>query len=281
MKDRITPREAGMVLSSIPHGLPTSKLGVGILRDISYSPWCRVLTFVEIGSREQHNEAVALDLLRVARVRGAESVVTGTGTVRGILSRGWSAEELIGVLESLQYTKHNPNEELAALGTAYRAHDPERETSARLPEEIDPYAIAAYLRIWSAQAHNEGKALPKFNLGIAFGSETADVAPFDIPLANREISSEGFVNGQWIGRSEGWTGDQFFDSVPESLLIDDTAKRKEGADGLILMYVVHKDSLGRRGRGTKRAHHSPMFGVSIPAGGPIFRRVILPPRGGK
>lgn len=279
MKERKTPREAGLVLSSIPHGLPTSKLGVGTLRDISYSPWCRVLTFVEIGSCEQHNETIALDLLRQVTARGAENVVTGTGAVRGVLSRGWSAEELIRVLESLQYTKHNPNEKLAALGTAYRAHDPERETSACLPEEIDPYAIAAYLRLWSTQAKNEGKTLPRFNLGIAYGSETTDTAPFDIPLANREISSEGFVNGGWIGRSEGWSGDQFFDSVPQSLLIDDTAKRKEGADGLFLLYVVHKDSLGRRGKGARRGHHSPMLGISIPTGGPVFRRVLLKPRG--
>lgn len=281
MKEKTTPREAGMVLSSIPHGLPTSKLGVGTLRDISYSPWCRVLTFVEIGSREQHNEAIALDLLREARARGAEKVMTGTGATRGFLSRGWSADELVRVLESLQYTKHNPNEELAALGTAYRAHDPEREILASLPEDIDPYAVAAYLRIWSKQAHQEGKTLPRFNLAFAYGSEMSDTAPFDIPLANREISSEGFVNGAWIGRSEGWPGDQFFDSVPESLLIDDTAKRKEGADGLVLLYVVHKDSLGRRGKGTKRAHHSPMLGISIPAGGPVFRRVLLQPRGAK
>jgi hypothetical protein len=277
MQKRITPREAGLVLSSIPRGLPTANIGVGKLRDISYSPWCRVLPFVEIGPFEGRNEVAALNLLHQVRIRGGQDVMTAGGTVRGVISKGWSLDEIILAIEAFQYSKHNPNEDIAALGAAYRPHDAGRPSSAWLPESIDPYAIAAYLRLWKAEADEQRHSLPTFNVGIARGGESDNTTPFDLPLANREVSKEGFVNGGWVGRSDGWAGDQFFDGISTALLIEDTAKRAEGAQGLLLLYIIHKDSLGRRLRGVRREHHSPMIGISIPAGGPTFRRVILDP----
>jgi hypothetical protein len=271
-----TPRDAGLILSSIPHGLPTAKLGMGKLRNISFSPWCRVVNFVEIGSYEQHNESVAADLVEQIVARGGADVVTGTGVVRGKLSRGWAFEEVIEVLDQMSYTSHNPNEDVATLGTAYKPHDPSRPVRACLPEEIDPYAIAAYLRLWKTAANKAGKQLPTFNVGVAYGSETKDTAPFTIPLGNRQVSATGIVNGGWVGRSDGWPGDQYFDGVAPSLLIDHGAKRAEGAEGLLLLYVVHKDSKGRRDRGVARSYHSPALGISIPTGGPPFRRVVVP-----
>ena len=38
------------ILSSIPRGLPTANIGIGKLKDISYSPWCRVLNVKELAS---------------------------------------------------------------------------------------------------------------------------------------------------------------------------------------------------------------------------------------
>ena len=86
------------------------------------------------------------------------------------------------------------------------------------------------------------------------------------------------MNGGWVGASDNWRGDQFFDLIPPERLIDETMQRREGADGLFLLYVLHKDSVGRRGKGIARHYHSPMFAISIPAGGPTFRRVVLMPR---
>jgi hypothetical protein len=180
--------------------------------------------------------------------------------------------------EWIDRTDHiNPREDIAALGNAYRVHDATRQVVTSLPEGIDLYSIAAYLRLWKAQADEEGSPLPLFNVGVARGSEVDASGRFDIPLANREVSRDGFVNGGWVGRSDGWPGDQVFDGIDPGLLIEDTGKRGEGAEGLLLLYVIHKDSQGRRLKGVKRAFHSPILGISIPAGGPSFRRVILNP----
>jgi hypothetical protein len=274
-----TPREAGIVLSSIPHGLPTAKLGVGKIRDVSFSPWCRVLNFVEIGSFEEENELVALDLFKKIQQREARSVATASNAVRGVISLGWSMQEIVEVLEALQFSRHNPRESLMPLGASYRKADSTRPVNAFIPEDLDPYAIAAYLREWIREASEARKPLPKFNVGIAYGSEKLSTDPFEIPLANREITKEGFVNGGWVGRSDGWPGDQFFDGLPLSKVIAETTKRLEGSPGLLLLYVLHKDGKGRRNRGESRNRHSPMFGISIPAGGPRLRRVLLAPSG--
>lgn len=277
MQQRTTPREAGLVLSSIPHGLPTAKLGIGRLRDVSFSPCCRAITAVEIGAFEAHNESVALRLVSRIRARGAQKVVKESGGLRGLLSVGWPVEDIIDILDELKFTTHNPRREGASLGSAYRPHDADRPISSSLPEDIDPYSIAAYLRLWKANLTHSGGQPPTFSVGVSYGSELEDASPFDIPLGDREVSESGFVNGSWIGASERWPGDQFFDGVLPALIIDGSAKRKEGAEGLLLLYILHKNGKGKRDRGVTRQHHSPMIGISIPAGGPTFRRVILEP----
>lgn len=277
VEERTTPRRAGLVLASVPRGLPTAKLGVGKLKDVSYSPWCRALDFVEIGDEERNNETVAVVLAQKVAERKRRDVLTRGGTRRGIVSEGWPVEEILEVLESMRFSKHNPDETIALLGSAYRRHDSDRKVTTFLPEEIDPYAVAAYLRVWRAQATKDRKHFPTFNVGVAYGTEHVDVSPFEYPLANREISAAGFVNGGWVGRSENWDGDQFFDGIASDNFIGDSPNRREGAPGLLLLYVIHKDSVGRRGNGVRRTSHSPMFGISVPAGGPPFRRVLLEP----
>jgi hypothetical protein len=274
-----TPKEAGIVLASIPHGLPTAKLGVGQIKDICFSPSCRVLNFVEIGSFEEGNELVAVDVVRKIHERGGQNVTTASKAVRGITSFGWSIPDIIEVLEALQFSRHNPRESTMPLSKSYKEADSTRPMNSFIPEDIDPYAIAAYLREWMRIAVENKLPLPIFNVGVAFGSEDQSTNPFDIPLANREITKDGFVNGGWVGRSDGWPGDQFFDGLAPTRVSADTAKRIEGAPGLLLLYVLHKDGRGRRNRGVTRSFHSPMFGISIPGGGPRLRRVVLAPKG--
>jgi sulfite reductase beta subunit-like hemoprotein len=107
-------------------------------------------------------------------------VLSGTGTVRGLLSTGWTVPEIVEVLEKLEFTHHNPSRDLAMLGSAYRAPDAMRTLSSVLPEELDPYAIAAYLKLWHENSAGEYKPPPVFNVGVSYGSELSATAPFPI-----------------------------------------------------------------------------------------------------
>lgn len=275
ISDRSSPRDAGLVLASVPHGLPTAKLGQGLLRDVSFSPWCRVIGFAELGQQEASNEDLARSVIDAISSNGPELVRTGNGATRGVVSRGWSIDQIISILERWSFSGHNPDETQALLADVYRVHDRSRAVGSSFPEYMDPYAVAAYLRKWQTWALREQEPVPVFNVGVAYGSEGRQAAPFTIPLTNREISSSGFVNGEWVGRGDAWPGDQFFDGVAPELVMPNSAKRRLGAPGLLLMYVIHKEAKGRRGRGVTRAHHTPVFGLSIPDGGPTFRRVQI------
>lgn len=273
-RDRRTPREAGVILSSIPHGLPTAKLGIGKVRDVCFSPWTRVFNYVECGALAVANQTVAEYFYEEVRTRQTTSILRPDGSVRGLVSAGWSSDDVIEVLEGLQFTDHNPDGDQSVFGAAYRKCDRDRPTRALLPEDRDPYAVAAYLRYWKAEVGRVGGPTPVFNACVAFGSERTDDVALDFPLSNREVMAGGFVNGGWVGRSDNWPGDQFFDlggSACESV-------RKADESGLMLMYVIHKVATGRRGRGIARSAHSPMFGIVVPDGGPTLRRVVVAPR---
>lgn len=64
-----------------------------------------------------------------------------------------------------------------------------------------------------------------------------------------------------------------FDAPPDGLLYGRNL-RAEGADGLLLLHVVHKNARGRSGTGVERESHTPAFGIAIPAGGPNFSVVV-------
>jgi hypothetical protein len=98
--------------------------------------------------------------------------------------------------------------------------------------------------------------------------------PFDIPLSNRFVTQDGIAVGGWTGRSGGWAGDAFFDDPPVQFRVPESYSRLEGADGLLLMYIIHKDARGRGMAGIARTHHTPVLGISIPGGGPSFRRTL-------
>jgi len=203
-------------------------------------------------------------------------VLTASNATRGVLAGDWSAEAIAKVLDELEFERHNPNSERALLGEFYRPHDHSRPTGEMVPEDVDPYAIAAYLRAYADWGRREGRDLPLFNVAVSFGNLHDDSGLFDIPLSNREVSNDGRVNGGWVGRSDGWMGDAMFDGLPPESFFPETTQRREGARGLFLMYIIHKDAQGRKGKGIKRTHHQPVFGLSIPDGGPTFRRIRVP-----
>jgi hypothetical protein len=199
-------------------------------------------------------------------------VTRSNNVPRGYLSRGWTAIEVADYLERWRFSTHNPAGIPGLMEAEYRTPDPGQRQCRHLPPRDDPYQIAAYLRTW----HKRGDA-PRFNVGFAFGEFEDDAAPFDVPLMNRVIDEDAVAIGGWTGRSENWRGDWAFDAVPPAL-IQSPNLRLQGADGLLLFYVVHKDALGRSQQGRQRLHHTPFVGLAIPMGGPEIVRVLTADR---
>jgi hypothetical protein len=277
MARRLAPSDAAVVLSCNPHSLPTAKRGVGVSRNVAFSPFDRVFRSLEVGPLAGANEEAALRLVSEVRTRAPEEVRTSANSVRGILSRGWTASEVAAWLETFEYIEHNPDPASNAARAHYRSPDLTRPLSSARRVNDDPYQVAAYLREWSARAERTaGEAgPPSFNVGVVFGSVSDECAPFDFPLLNREVSAKGVLQSGWTGRSAHWPGDIRFDVADAYALVSDSGLRHAGAPGLLLLHVIHRAALGRSGEGEARAHHSPTFGVVIPEGGPAFRRVIV------
>ena len=147
---------------------------------------------------------------------------------------------------------------------------PAEEPARLLDTNNDPYVAAAYLRYWALQGHSSP---PLFNVGVIFGAMLDGNEPFDFPLLNRKVSKSGRMEGAWSGASASWRGDAYFDN-PDEKLVGFNSRRLEGAEGLLLLHVVHKDATGRSGGGIARDCHSPTLGLAIPAGGPSFSVVV-------
>ena len=276
MGQRRSPQEAVLVIQANPRSLPTAKMGDGVLLDIAFSPFNGVLRHVEVCLLAEANEETAAKLVQRVRGRSSHSVRTSTGKERGLLSRGWDVAEIASVLDSLNYTAHNPEHEETAMRRYYRPADQARPRQASFAAIDDAYQIAAYLRAWAAAAEDDSAipGPPAFNVAISFGEMKEDNEPFDFPLTNRLISPDGRVVGGWTGRSANWPGDAFFDDPPVQLRIGNSYSRLLGADGLLLLYIIHRSAQGRSGQGVPRIHHSPIFCISIPEGGPPFRRIL-------
>jgi hypothetical protein len=269
--------DAILVIRANSRAFPTGKMGDAIITEITFSPCAALLPCVECGSLSESNEQAALRMMRAIRGRNVEEVRTLGGVKRGFLSRGWSAAEIADILDVFEYTSHNPDCARTPLPSFYRQPSTTRGISTLLPASSDPYQIAAYLRAWAAGEQRPRLPAPVFNVGVAYGEIRSDCQPFDFPLLNRLITHNDRVLGGFTGRSANWPGDAFFDQPPAHLRITGSLQRREGADGLLLFYVLHKNGRGRSGRGKIRQYHTPALAVSIPAGGPAYRRVVVAP----
>lgn len=269
-----TPAEATLVIRANPRALPTGKMGDGAVFDLAFSPYTNFLRYTEAGALAAANERATLDLVKQIRARNPENVVTAGGTTRGILSRGWTAEEVVAVLEALAYSAHNPDVEMNPMRDFYRAPSTDRPVGATIPLAHDPYQIAAYLRAWISKGEDAIR-LPSFNVGVAFGEMHEGREPFDFDLTNRQVGKDGWVVGGWTGRSATWDGDAFFDRPEKQFRLDGSQLRVEGGSGLLLLYVIHKSATGRNKEGLVRTHHTPVLAVAVPGGGPLFRRVVV------
>ena len=278
MRERRDPAFATIVFRASPYVLPTAKLGAGIVTDLTFSPFARVLSDVRYGEFDHENQELARTLIARMEERGAERVCTQSGVQRGVLSRGWTAEEVAAIIEGLKFSEHNPADEANLLRGRFRQCDLSRPACTGIDPASDPYHVAAYLRAWAAHPP-PGSPAPRFNVGVSFGEARTDCDPFTIPLVDRQISEKYQVQGSWTGRGPHWPGDYYFDEIPRELRLGKT-ERAAGSNGLLLLYIVHKGARGRTGRGITRRCHTPFFGISIPAGGPTEIRVVTRPREG-
>ena len=143
----------------------------------------------------------------------------------------------------------------------------------------DPYLIAAYLKYWKNGFEGGGRQLqnnegmqwvpsevPKFNIAIRFGSLRPE-SPFNFPLMDREISSDGIMTSAWGSRGYGTPHmDEWFDEPsPHDRL---PLFRHPGKNGLVLIHIVSKESQGRNGTGEKYRYARPTLAMNIPQGGP-------------
>lgn len=272
MVEEKSPADAALIIAANPRALPTGKLGIARVCDLSYSPFTTVFHHVECtdASMSTLNEETATRLVEEIQSRSPERVSAASGALHGLVSRDWTALDVARVLESFQYFDHNPSQVANPANRFFRVPDSTRPITSNRELDADQYQIAAYLREWS----NAGGA-PLFNVGVAYGEMREETAPFNIPLVNREIVAGGEVVGGWTGRRAGWRGDQLFDDPHGRLVVQGTTERREGSNGLLLLYLVHKAALGRQGRGLARNSHTPFFGIVIPQGGPRWRRVTV------
>lgn len=261
--------QARIALRTSPSCLLTAKLGVGSVHNLAFSPTTHVYNHIETGVLAGHNQDVAAELVQRIRSKGSEDVAGRLGASRGLLSRGWSATDVADLLDEFEYSGHNPDPARYPTPELYRTADPQRERARLLATNNDPYVVAAYLRFWATQR----QAPPSFNVGVTFGTLSDENEPFDFPLLNRKISARGRMEGGWSGASSGWRGDAFFDN-PDVAVVGFNGLRLEGAEGLVLLHVVHSAAKGRSGGGITRQFHSPTIGLAIPAGGPAFSIVV-------
>ncbi len=275
MRSGRSPRDARLVLQANPRALPTGKMGGGVVVDLTLSPFVHVFRKAEIGDSARYNQESANNIVGRIRARGGIRVFSRSGIQKGFLSRGWTCREAADCLDSFRFEDHNPNDEENLLRGFYRKSLREsRVVSGRDPLN-DPFQVAAYLRAWEDDAAQKRcGASPLFSVGFVCGEMSAATEPFDFPLVNREITADGIVVGGWSGKSDSWDGDVFFDGLPLTDRVFGTSHRIAGSSGLLLLYVVHRSATGRSGRGVVRAYHTPVFGISVPSGGPQFRRVV-------
>lgn len=272
MREHQSPAHATLVFRASPDIMPTAKLGAGKVRDLAFSPFTHVFSDVDYGSQAQHNEQWARILADRIQRHSPENARTDNGTIRGILSRGWSALEVADILDELEYETHNPEDVDRVHEGRFREPDRVRPVGQSLAAYNDPYHVAAYLRYWASQ-EDCPNAIPSFNIGVSYGETPDGTDPFRFSLLDRTVTSDLKVEGAWTGRSSGWPGDYYFDRIPPALRSSRT-HRAVGAPGLLILYVVHRDATGRDGKGVRRSHHTPFVGISIPAGGPDLIRVV-------
>ncbi|HEV2033229.1 MAG TPA: Z1 domain-containing protein [Candidatus Dormibacteraeota bacterium] len=265
MENREQVDKARIALRTLPTALLTAKIGIGRTHNIAFSPYTHVFSRVEVGDQAGVNQQLALNLVRQISDRNGEEIKVGEGHTRGIVCKHWSAIEVADLLDAWSLSSHNPDPADYPHAEYHRPADRRRTVRRSNDPRNDPYLVAAYLRWWAANPADAPP--PSFNVGVTYGLLNRNTDPFTFGLLNRAITSEGALDGGWGGE------DKTIDSPPPELL-DRAGDRKRGADGLLLLHVVHAAATGRRGQGHARNSHTISFGIAVPAGGRPFAVVV-------
>lgn len=243
---------------------------------------------------------------------GPSADLVAGNTLRGrILDRPLDLTEAAQLLDSLKFDEYRPGSESfqgtfwerieARVNAVVPLADPK---FYRPPIKVGPgdqtrracpYAIAAYLRLWSAcltrpttglfvtghpgslwsylNLQHKAAEQPQFSVGIRYGSgslvSTGPLSrlPFDIRTTTKnvvagELTTTWGANDPAAGPGQ-YRGDLYFDyyhrMTPLPSTGSDTAWRPSGSDGQILFYINQHP--GQR-------HPAVAVGVCIPAGGP-------------
>src|SRR5216683_449075 len=265
MENREQVDKARIALRTLPTALLTAKIGIGRTHDIAFSPYTHVFSTVEVGELARVDEELALSLVREIARRDGKEIKVGEGRSRGMISRRWSATEVADVLDAWSLSSHNPDPADYPHAEYHRPADSGRTVVRRNDPRNDPYLVAAYLRWWAANPADAPP--PTFNVGVTYGLFDGNPAPFTFPLLNRAITTGGAMEG-------GWGGDDKTIDKPPLELIDGAGDRIRGAEGLLLLHVVHAEARGRFRKGHARPLHTISFGIAVPAGGRPFAVVV-------
>jgi hypothetical protein len=278
--------------------------GVG---NLPLSPGARPFVTVINDSRRADSNA---DILAKLFVRPS-SDLTVTDVLRGrILDVPLELTEAAELLDSLTFVDYRPGNEgfhadfwsaiearantVAPLADTPFYRPPVRHGKGDEPRRACPYAIAAYLRLWSASLTRSITGLfvtgqpgdlwsyadlrrknterPRFWIGIRYGDGATvskgplALLPFDIRATTKRVAG-GELKTTW-GASDPnagpgqYRGDVYFDyyhryaDVPSR---NTTGWRPSGSDGQILFYVNQRSD---------DEHPAVAVGVCLPAGGP-------------
>jgi hypothetical protein len=246
-----------------------------------------------------------VELARTALRQGTWNSIDARRDVGLIREETLSLDELADLLDGLRYSYHDPDpsDELSkrwlglqhGLGLAdplFRPPGLNPQPYAISPQSC-PYAIAAYLRVWSALTRGafapglhatdkaelpwsqlDARSVPEFYLAIRSGEHRATdhyFASKGIGAMERGFASRDRLNTLWGSRGysssgssgNGYLGDQLIDyhyhrrgPVPS---LQGGSWRPRGHPGLALIHVI-KDDCGGRDVVT--------MGLAIPHGGP-------------
>lgn len=291
-------------------------LATGKIANLGTQPLCPgSKPFVRLINDGNHPDPNVDLVASLFHTRDSEDV-SAAGLLRGrILSAPLSLEDSAELLGQLRFEAYAPGTHnwqaevwrqvqarvetqggLLDRKALYRPSEPKQGAIASQVRRDCPYALSAYLRLWSACLTRRVTGLfptesplvpwsmldiaerkqqqPRFWVGIRYGDgQVVDQSPLaDLSFAvraTRRTVEDGELVATWGSRNpdagpKSYRGDEFFDyysrgETPQAFVADEPTWRPVGSDGLILFHINQVKG---------QINPSVAVGVCIPLGGP-------------